>query len=141
MVRQLPGACVPGAALACSDGNPCTDDKCDSKKGCLFTHNVAPCSDGNGCTSGDACLNGACLPGAATSCDDANLCTTDSCDPKLGCVFADNNVACNDGNACTVSDTCSGGSCIGQGMNCDDGIACTKDVCDPASGGCSHSPD
>ena len=47
-------------------------------------------------------------------CDDANLCTTDTCDPVNGCVYAFNTVSCDDGNACTVGDTCGGGVCAGS---------------------------
>src|SRR6185503_8956238 len=46
---------------------------------------------------------------------------------------------CNDGDACTVSDTCSAGVCAAGGpRNCDDGNACTDDACDDESG-CVHS--
>ena len=42
---------------------------------------------------------------------------------------------CNDGNACTTSDTCGGGSCQGGAPpNCNDGNLCTDDTCYPASG-------
>src|SRR5439155_462928 len=49
----------------------------------------------------------------ARSCDDGNVCTTDSCDPATGCVHAPNTVPCDDGSACTTNDTCSGGTCVG----------------------------
>jgi hypothetical protein len=54
---------------------------------------------------GDVCQ---CL---SVSCDDANVCTGDSCAPATGCVHSNNTAACNDGNACTVGDACLGGSC------------------------------
>jgi hypothetical protein len=44
-----------------------------------------------------------CAPG---SCDDANACTTDACDPVVGCQHWA--VFCNDGNPCTT-DTCDPG--------------------------------
>jgi hypothetical protein len=44
-----------------------------------------------------------CTPG---SCDDGNVCTTDTCDPIQGCIHAP--VSCDDGSACTT-DTCSPG--------------------------------
>ena len=53
----------------------------------------------------------------------------------LGCAF---NVACNDGNACTI-DGCDNGLCRHQLIAVDDGNACTTDSCDPVSG-ISHSP-
>lgn len=36
---------------------------------------------------------------------------------------------CDDGNACTVEDICTGGVCVGVGKSCDDGVACTNDAC------------
>ena len=41
------------------------------------------------------------------------MCTTDSCNPATGCVYANNTASCSDGNACTTGDTCSGGMCTG----------------------------
>jgi hypothetical protein len=50
-------------------------------------------------------------PSCQQSCDDGNACTTDSCDPELGCIFTNNTASCaDDGNACT-SDICSAGAC------------------------------
>ena len=73
------------------------------------------------------------------SCDDNNPCTTDSCDPLLGCKFQNNTLACaDDGNACT-NDVCSAGVCThpNNTATCaDDGNACTSDVC--AAGACTH---
>jgi len=48
-------------------------------------------------------------------------------------------VACNDGNACTTNDACSGGRCVGGAApNCDDGNLCTDDTCSPSTG-CAHT--
>ncbi|MEI9952457.1 MAG: family 16 glycosylhydrolase [Pseudomonadota bacterium] len=73
------------------------------------------------------------------SCDDANPCTTDSCDPLTGCHFQNNTLACtNDGNSCT-NDVCSAGVCThpNNALACaDDGNSCTNDVC--SAGVCTH---
>ena len=50
---------------------------------------------------------------SAADCDDANPCTDDLCDADLGCVYAEVNNPCDDGNACSTGDTCSAGACIG----------------------------
>ncbi len=48
---------------------------------------------------------------------------------------ANNTAGCDDGDACTTSDTCAAGGCVGGAPpNCDDGNVCTDDSCDPASG-------
>src|SRR5205823_5456862 len=43
-----------------------------------------------------------------------NVCTTDFCTPPaVGCGHLNNALACNDGNATTSGDSCSGGGCMG----------------------------
>jgi hypothetical protein len=55
-------------------------------------------------------------------------------------VFTNNTASCDDGNACTTNDTCSGGTCMGgSALNCDDLNVCTDDSCVPATG-CVHAP-
>ncbi len=46
---------------------------------------------------------------------------------------------CDDGDACTSGDWCSGDVCAGQVVDCDDGIECTSDSCDSGSG-CANRP-
>lgn len=131
-------AFVAGKALTCNDKNPCTQDSCVKGKGCLFVDlpSGATCSDANPCTVGDQCSDGACLPGPATSCDDGNVCTKDSCDKKFGCVQKSTWQPCDDGNSCTVGDKCDyDGACLPSDVTtCDDNKPCTQDWCDPAKG-------
>jgi N-acetylneuraminic acid mutarotase len=82
----------PGCTIAkCDDGNPCTDDVCDTvTRNCRFDP-LAPESscetDGNACNGVDRCDgNGACKKGVAPVLDDKNDCTTDACDPLTGLV-------------------------------------------------------
>lgn len=95
------------------------------------------------CDAGGA--NGPCQPCGptcrVTSCDDANPCTTDGCDPILGCVHTavPDGTACDDHDACTTVDACRNGFCAGtQPLACDDGDPCTADLCLPATG-CAHT--
>jgi len=149
----------------CDDGNPCTiNDACGFPTGgqtlsvsqCIGqVQNGAPCNDGNSCTTGESCdPQGLCGGGQPTSCDDADPCTLDTCDPAHGCAHprAPTGTPCNDGNPCTTGDhcenpTCATGSCLdiptgcvgGAPTNCNDNNECTLDSCDPASG-CAHQP-
>ena len=133
------GACLAGMVLTCDDGNPCTDDSCNSKTGCQHANNAVGCDDGNACTLGDQCTAGFCGPGGALNCNDANPCTDDSCSTKLGCQHANNTAVCDDGTACTVGDKCGAGKCVsGAPSSCDDGNPCTTDVCDSIVG-CLHT--
>jgi hypothetical protein len=101
-----------GSFVTCNDSNACTVDSCDPAVGCVAT---------------------------PISCDDFNPCTDDSCDPAVGCAHTNNTAACDDGNSCTIGDTCNAGACLPGGTTgCDDGNPCTDDSCDP-SGGCVHT--
>ncbi|MSQ85130.1 MAG: hypothetical protein EXR77_20025 [Myxococcales bacterium] len=128
-------SCVGGAAKNCNDGNPCSDDSCDSLKGCVFTNNAAVCDDNNKCTIGDTCKDGTCTPAAPSACDDKNPCTTETCDPKSGCKSENNTTNCSDDSLCTVNDVCAGGKCSpGKALVCNDGNPCTADACDAVVG-------
>ena len=82
------------------------------------------------------------MGGTATSCNDNNPCTEDSCNPATGCQHANNTASCSDGNACTTGDTCSGGSCVaGTPTVCNDNNVCTDDACNPATGACVYTND
>jgi hypothetical protein len=88
------------------------------------------------CTD-DACVAGSCQHTNNTNaCDDGNACTTDSCDPAIGCVHTP--VPCYDGNACTTYTCDPATGCVYGSVSCDDGDACTTDSCDPATG-CGHA--
>jgi len=134
------GTCV-FVTIPCVDDNPCTADLCDAAGGCQhLPADGTPCDDGDPCSESDACKDKACI-GTPVVCDDQNVCTDDACDPTSGvCVGKANAAPCSDGNACTTSDQCSGGSCAGgPAPECDDKNACTADACDKITG-CTHTP-
>ncbi len=134
----------PGTVVKCdiSVNTTCQSNNCDpkiGKCGIVKAQDKLPCNaDNNVCTAGDACSNGVCTPGGLLDCNDKNLCTTDSCDPKAGCVNTPVAGPCEDGDACTFLDTCTGGNCKGKAVDekvkCDDGNECTIDTCDKKSG-------
>lgn len=136
---QCSGGVCGGGPVVCSDGNPCTTDSCNMVTGCVYTNNTLPCNDGNACTTNDTCGGGTCNGGAAPNCNDNNVCTNDTCSPMTGCVHSDNTLPCDDGDACTTSDTCAGGSCVGgPAPDCDDSNECTNDACNSMAG-CVHT--
>ena len=57
----------------------------------------------------------------------------DDCDGEI-----DEAVACSDGDACTINDSCVAGACLGTPKPTDDALACTVDTCDAASGVVFH---
>ncbi len=128
----------------CEDGDPCTKDTCNSDGSCQHVQlGGMACDDGSICTQTDKCLSGKCVGGNNMNCDDNDPCTTDSCDPFVGCQHAkaSDGVCTEDGNLCTL-DVCKSGVCthvIQDGGKCtDDGLPCTNDLCD-AAGVCKHT--
>ncbi|MSQ82594.1 MAG: hypothetical protein EXR77_06705 [Myxococcales bacterium] len=116
----LNGNCAPGSAIICDDKLACTKDSCHAIKGCVYEATTGVgCTDGNPCTgtgpAPDVCLNtGQCGGGAAVLCNDNNPCTTDACSPGAGgCGSTANLLPCDDGQLCTIKDTCGSGKCAG----------------------------
>ena len=159
------GACKPGKPSDCNDANTCTQDLCDPAKGCTYVKIVdgTPCNDGDSCTVSDKCSSGICLPGTKLGCNDAEVCTTDSCNPKIGCVYVGlpEGVTCDDANVCTVGETCVKAKCTSLtkkdgdadghvdskcgGDDCDDASAKAypglKEVCDDLDNDCKSGVD
>jgi hypothetical protein len=132
------GKCA-GAAIDCTDKNPCTLDTCSPTSGCKHTTHEGTCDDGNSCSTGDSCENGTCA-GVLLACDDGDPCTTDACSQSAGCGhLPSGQMPCSDGNSCTSDDVCIAGGCKGGPVSCDDGQPCTADACNTKSG-CSHVP-
>src|SRR5206468_3330825 len=140
------GSCVGGPPLDCNDGNSCTADGCDPATGCTHTvlADLTACEDGNLCTQSGACLGGTCIGSNPIVCTAQDQChTIGVCDPASGLCSnpaAPDGTSCNDGNACTQTDTCQGGTCTGVNP-----VVCTAldqchvpGACDPASGTCSN---
>ncbi len=107
--------CVPGFDAGCDDGDSCSTDACNDV--------------------------GACVHGASGICDDGQPCTQDACNNSF-CSHVNfaNGVACEDGNLCTLAETCKAGACmVGALADCNDGDPCTFDVCEDVKG-CTHKP-
>ncbi|HEY6727516.1 MAG TPA: hypothetical protein VI197_25950, partial [Polyangiaceae bacterium] len=140
------GSCEPGAPLDPDDGNPCTEDSCDPVAGVVHSPvtDGTVCYDNNACTQADTCQAGSCTGADPVVCTAQDQCHgVGSCNPATGAcsnpVLADG-TACDDGDACTVSETCSAGSCeTDTPLEVDDGNPCTVDSCD-GEGGVQHTP-
>jgi hypothetical protein len=141
------GVCTAGPNKTCSAStDPCKVNVCDPTTGDCISQNLpnnAPCEDGDLCTIGDSCQGGTCQPGAALVCSSsADPCKVNICDPGTGTCAptqnAANGTACNDGNPCTVADTCLNGTCQpGSPKICPaPPNQCQVAVCDPITGSC-----
>jgi hypothetical protein len=138
--------CKPGTPVDCTaQSDQCNVGTCNPSNGAcsaVAKPSGTTCDDGNECTQTDACQSGKCLgsnPVVCTildQCHGLGTCNTGTgvcSNPALA-----NGTTCNDGNACTSSDACSGGSCRGgPAVDCTDTNACTADACNTATG-CVH---
>ena len=143
----IAGKCEGWNPKVCTAWNQChLPGKCDpatgSCGGAAFEDGTA-CDDGDACTVGDTCQSGTCTGGTAVACGAASTpCHVSVCDPAMGgCtqIPAPDGEACDDGNACTLTDTCQSGACVGSNaVECLDGPCWTAGTCDPATGICSQ---
>jgi len=145
------GTCTEGSPVTCQASDQChAPGTCDPAAGGCSNPTLPDgtvCSDGNPCTVSDSCQNGTCTSGSPLACPPAGQCHNGhgTCDPTTGgCIYASqpNGANCDDGNACTQTDICQGGICIGGNpVVCGSSTApCrTSDgVCDPGSGACDY---
>ncbi len=127
----------------CDDGNPCTTGTCNQFTGiCAYTAVAGSCDDGNKCTLNDQCNTKTMkCEGSTVTCNDGKVCTDDFCDTADGlCKTTGNSAPCDDGDPCTVGDTCGGGTCsVSSPKNCEDGDPCTDNYCDPVNGDCRQT--
>ena len=139
------GACQEGTPPNCDDANFCTQDGCENATGCR--HDPIPtccntdteCADSDNCTTLERCTAQHACATTPRTCVDGLTCTTDACDPAVGCVFTPaTGTPCDDGDACTVFDACSAGTCAGSPRDCSDGNACNgAESCTPGTGTCA----
>ncbi len=125
------GICAEGICCQTSCESLC--DVCAAGTGACEPRS---CDDSDLCTT-DSCnpADGQCV-NEAVDCDDSNLCTTDSCNPVDGQCLNEA-VSCDDSNLCTT-DSCNpvDGQCLNEAVSCDDSNLCTTDSCNPVDGQC-----
>lgn len=151
------GSCVSGAARDCSaksDGI-CLEGTCSEPNDvCVGTPKTkgSSCSDGNPCSVGDACSAGVCK-GTPIDCSDLDTdCETATCEGGVCATTVLQGAGCDDGEACTLADTCSAdGACTGAwdkvNCGCTDDSDCTGGNdqcnfgrCDTANNECTTEP-
>ena len=143
------GKCAGGKPKDCSGvGDACNSGVCDAgSKACVKKSKAAgtACDDGDYCQIEDKCDGkGACKGTKPRECpSDAAKCKVGSCSTagkKCTFVNAKDGAGCNDGNACTQTDTCAAGNCKGGNPKVCKGDDCNSGVCDASSGTCGLKP-
>ena len=140
------GTC-DGTSVDCSSiGDQCNAGMCDPTDGSCTTMPLdgIVCDDGDPCTTTDMCNSGTCA-GVTLDCSTLDdQCSAGVCDPSTGTcttIPANEGGMCDDGDACTTSDSCNMGTCAGTTLDCsslDD--ACNAGACDPSTGTCVANP-
>jgi hypothetical protein len=147
---QCSGGTCGGTSVVCTPLDQCHDaGVCDPMGGGCSNPpktNGAGCDDGNACTQTDACDGaGTCVGGSSVVCTALDQChDAGLCDPQTGLCSnppSSSSTSCNDGNACTQTDTCDGaGTCVGGNP-----VVCTPSddchvagTCDTGTGLCSN---
>ena len=143
----LGGVCS-GNAIDCSVLNTaCTQGVCNPLTGICTANPInenGACDDSNNCTTGDHCVTGVCTT-TPVDCSGLNTqCSVGVCNGVTGqCQVQpiSEGQPCNDGSACTTSDTCSSGVCAGVATDCSSlNTTCAQGVCNPSNGQCVASP-
>ena len=116
--------CVDASCLQ----HVCTQGKCKH----TTLKNGQSCDDDNLCTPIDKCNSKGKCVGAVKECSESSSpCRLRVCDPSAGgCVTKSkkNGTKCDDEDACTEDDKCSGGYCKGKKLPCT-GDVCTNAYC------------
>lgn len=126
---------------------PCMQAICQANLTCAYVvddSNIVGCLDSYFCNGIEVCNSGICYAGTPPSCDDANECTTDTCDTGLNaCTHVPRTGAsCTSSNLCAITAECSaGGSCDPvTTTTCDPATACHVSLgCNPGSGICEYN--
>jgi hypothetical protein len=101
----------------CADGVGCTIDACDEQTdSCSYPLSDAACDDGDDCNGIESCdPSEGCRSGSIPDCGHLDSeCAMGVCEGDNGVCRAqptNEGLACEDGNACTMEDTCTAGVC------------------------------
>ena len=138
------GFAAPATPCGSASNTACDNpDTCDGTGACQVNHEASTVNCGD---AGSACVNQDKCDGSGACTDNGFVATGTTAVPTAisartmnatasACAPTANTVACDDGDLCTVGDTCAGGSCTGgSSLAGDDSDGCTRDSCDPAMG-------
>jgi hypothetical protein len=141
------GACTGANPVVCTAQNDCHDPgTCDPQTGDCSNPakpDDTACSDDDACTQTDTCQDGTCTGGNPVVCSAQDQChIAGTCSSGTGLCSnpaKPDASACDDGDACTQTDGCASGVCVGANP-----IVCTAldqchdaGTCDSQTGACS----
>jgi 6-phosphogluconolactonase (cycloisomerase 2 family) len=122
----LSGTCLGSNPVVCVASDPChAAGVCSAGTGLCSNPpqpNGTSCNDANACTQGDSCQAGGCVGSSSVVCTAADQCHLPGvCNTASGVCSnppKSDGSACNDNDACTLTDICQGGICVGGNPIC-----------------------
>lgn len=142
------GACTGASPVVCAPADLChTAGACNPINGiCSYPTkpNGTVCTDYNACTLTDTCQAGVCTGSNPVVCSLPDQChVAGTCNPVTGVCsnpLKADGAMCDDGNACSQTDTCKTGTCTGANpVVCAALDTChAAGTCDAVSGKCSN---
>jgi len=143
------GICAGKSPVTCPIPDQChTAGACDAATGlCSNPAKIdgVRCDDGNKCTQSDSCQAGTCTGASPLVCAALDQChDAGTCSPATGACSNPNKAMgspCDDGDACTQTDACVSGMCVGQSpVTCPPPDECHEPgTCQPPAGTCSYA--
>ena len=119
-----------GGDFPCADGTLDPGESCDDG-------NTAAGDDCRGDCTVEVCGDGILDP--QEGCDDGNAVADDCCSDV--CSVQVDGTPCDDGDACTLLDSCDAGACTpAENVTCTAPSPCHLAICNPADGSCSSTP-
>ncbi len=138
------GGTCDGTPLSCDDGVACNGTESCDENADTCVPGTTPCGADELCdVPSDRCVTRCTGCVIAGSCygqgqvNPANPCQI--CEPaRSDTAWSDHDGAtCDDGQFCTVDDTCAGGACTGTARDCSDGVECNGvETCDESADAC-----
>jgi hypothetical protein len=121
------GVCMGNDPVICPSHDDClSDSTCNPDTGVCSDQvpvdNGSPCSDNDLCSRSDSCKDGVCTGSDFITCPDSPCHIPGTCQPETG-VCSDpepvtDDTPCDDNNACTETDVCKAGFCVGEDQCC-----------------------
>jgi len=150
------GACAPGGLRDCSafdSASACQVGQCNVQTGACVASTApdsSPCGPGTSCST-QSCNGGSCIEDVTAGCLISNTCySAGATNPANACQVCTPNTSrtswsnrtgsCDDGDTCTINDTCNAGVCQGTPRDCSSlDSTCSLGVCD-TTGSCVAQP-
>lgn len=141
------GVCGGSSRSCAALSNQCNEGVCNEDSDACEARPVAnetSCDDGKYCTIADRCDAGQCVGVSRDCSSSSDQCNIGTCNEEAEHCEGkprENGTTCDDGQFCTVSDVCTGGTCSGSAKDCSALTdSCNTGVCNEETDECKAVP-